>query len=442
LIEATGSLLAAGEVGEAVALSERLLQIADPTQPDEHILTSLGRGSALVMDGRPEEGMPFLHRAAATIREQELLAGQPRNLTWAAMAAYWLGDIQAMSSYAATAVRWAREHAAVATLTFAARLLGRAQLLTGQWSAARAALEESLGAARLAGLMNQQVQSLALLAWLDAAQGHEGDSRRGISEATTIADSLHLVWRNDLLRALVLLELGSGFVEQSPVSRLLASLGNPLLLRDTPASATAPELVEALIRTGDTDGAAALLEPFADEAERIGQPYPQAVARRCQGLLAGEDAYEEQFLRALELHALDSNVFATTRTRLAYGERLRRSGRRIDAREQLKQAIDVFDRLDAAPWSTRARSELRATGERVSPRNLTLTEQLTPQERQVAVLAAEGKTNREIGTQLFLSPKTIEWHLSHVYRKLGITSRGKLSRALHDESQATLMPPS
>ena len=75
-------------MGEAVALSERLLQIADPTQPDEHLLTSLGRGSALVMDGRPEEGMPFLHRAAATIREQELLAGQPRNLTWAAMAAY------------------------------------------------------------------------------------------------------------------------------------------------------------------------------------------------------------------------------------------------------------------------------------------------------------------------------------------------------------------
>jgi DNA-binding CsgD family transcriptional regulator len=434
LIEATGSLLAAGEVGKAVALSERLLQIADPMQPDEHLLTSLGRGSALVMDGRPEEGMPFLHRAAATIREQELLADQPRNLTWAAMAAYWLGDITAMAAYATTAARWAREHAAVATLTFAARLLGRAQLITGHWSAARAALEESLDAARLADLMNQQVQSLALLAWLDAAQGREGDSRRRIGEAITIADSLNLVWRNDLLRALVLLELGSGFVEQSPVSRLLASLGNPLLLRDTPASATAPELVEALIRTGDPDGAAALLETFVDEAERIGQPYPQAVALRCQGLLAGEDAYEGQFLRALELHALDSNIFATARTRLAYGERLRRSGRRVDAREQLKQAIDVFDRLDAAPWSTRARNELRATGERVRPRNPASHEELTPQERQVAVHAAEGKTNREIGSQLFLSPKTIEWHLSHVYRKLGITSRGKLSRALHDDS--------
>jgi ATP/maltotriose-dependent transcriptional regulator MalT len=356
------------------------------------------------------------------------------------MAAYWLGDITAMASYAATAARWAREHAAVATLTFAVRLLGRAQILTGHWSAARAALEESLDAARIAGLMNQQVQSLALLAWLDAAQGHEGDSRRRIGEATTIADSLNLAWRNDLLRALVLLELGSGFVEQSPVSRLLASLGNPLLLRDTPASATAPELVEALIRAGDIGGAAALLEPFAEESERIGQPYPQAVALRCQGLLAADDAYEGRFLRALELHALDSNIFATARTRLAYGERLRRSGRRVDAREQLKQAIDVFDRLDAAPWSTRARNELRATGERVSPRNLASNEELTPQERQVAVLAAEGKTNREIGSQLFLSPKTIEWHLSHVYRKLGIASRGKLSRALHGEGLGGASP--
>jgi DNA-binding CsgD family transcriptional regulator len=434
LIEATGSLLAAGEVGQAVALSERLLQIADSLQPDEQLLTSLGRGSALLMDGRPEEGLPFLHRAATMVREQELLTGQPRNLTWAAMAAYWLGDIPAMAAYAATAAQWAREHTAVATLTFAARLHGRAHLLTCHWNAARAALEESLDAARIAGLMNQQAQSLALLAWVDAAQGREGDSRRRIGEATTIADSLNLVWRNDLLRALVLLELGTGFVAQSPVSRLLASLGNPLLLRDTPASATAPELVEALIRSGDTDGAAALLDPFADEAGRIGQPYPRAVALRCQGLLAPEDSYEEQFLRALELHAMDGNVFATARTRLAYGERLRRSGRRVDAREQLKQAITVFDRLDAAPWSTRARSELRATGERVSPRSPTSNEELTPQERQVALLAAEGKTNREIGTQLFLSPKTIEWHLSHVYRKLGIASRGKLSRALDDES--------
>ena len=432
LTQANGSLLAAGEVQRAVALSERLAEIADPAQPAEFLLASLGRGSALLMDGRPEEGLPFLRDAAETIRKQEL-SSDPRNLPWAAMAAYWLGDIASMASYAAAASRWAREHAAVATLAFAARLLARAQLITGRWPAARASLEESLDAGRIAGLMNQQVQSLAMLAWLDAAQGHEAACRRRVEEAWAIAERVNLLWRNDLLRALVLLELSTGLVKPSPVDGLRRALGKPPLLRDAPASATAPELIEALIRAGDADAAAELLEPFSDEAERIGQPYPQAVALRCRGLLAAEDAYESEFERALEHHAVDANIFATARTRLAYGERLRRSGRRIDARSELKQAISIFDRLDAAPWSERARSELRATGERVGSRGPATREELTPQELQVAILAAAGNTNREIGTQLFLSPKTIEWHLGHVYRKLGISSRGKLLRVLEEQ---------
>lgn len=433
LTEANGSLLAAGEVRRAVVLTERLVDIAERDQPREYLLASLGRGSALLMDGRPEEGLPLLRNAARVIREQDLLSSDPRNLPWAAMAAYWLGDITSMASHAAAASRWAREHTAIATLTFAARLLGRAQLITGHWPAARASLEESLDAARIAGLMNQQAQSLGLLAWLDAAQGREDECRRKVLEAREIADRIDLIWRNDLLRALVLLELGTGLVEPSPVDRFRSALGNPPLLRDTPASGTTPELVEALIRAGDTDAAAELLEPFADEAERIGQPYPRAVALRCQGLLAAEGAYSREFQRAFELHALDNNMFATARTNLAYGERLRRSGQRINAREHLKQAIGIFDRLDAAPWSERARSELRSTGERVSARRPNTSEELTPQELQIAVLAADGKTNREIGAQLFLSPKTIEWHLGHVYRKLCIRSRGKLARVLAEQ---------
>jgi DNA-binding CsgD family transcriptional regulator len=348
------------------------------------------------------------------------------------MAAYWLGDIASMASYAATASRWAREHAALASLTFSARLLGRAQLIRGQWSAARASLEESLDAARIAGLSNQQAQSLGMLAWLDAAQGRKDECKRKVEETRTLADRVNYRWRNELLRALVLLELGTGLVEPSPVDRLQSALGNPPLLRDAPASATVPELVEALLRAGDADVAVELLEPFADEAERIGQPNARAVARRCRGLLATEDTYEGDFQRALELHALDDNPFATARTRLAFGERLRRSGRRIQAREQLKQAIGIFDRLKAEPWSERARSELRSTGERVSTRGPTTSEELTPHELRIAILAAEGKTNREIAVQLFLSPKTIEWHLGHVYRKLAIRSRSKLARALEE----------
>ena len=430
LTQANGSLLALGEVTRAAVLSERLLDIGDPDQPEDYLLTSLARGAVLLMDGRPEEGLPFLRRAAEAIAEHELMSSNPRNLPWAALTAFWLGDVASMASYAAAAAGWARERAAITTLAFAARLLARAQLITGEWRASRASLAESLDSARISGQINQQVETLGTLAWLDAAQGRAEECRRNVEEARALADSVNLRWRNDLLRALVLLELGVGVVEPSPLERLRRMLGDPPLLRDTPANATAPEFVEAFVRAGDTDAATELLAPFADEAERVGQAFPQAVALRCRALLAVEGSYEGEFERALELHALDENVFATARTRLAYGERLRRSGRRIDAREQLNHALDVFERLDAVPWAERARGELRATGERVRARGPATSEELTPQELQVAMLVADGKTNREVGARLFLSPKTIEWHLGHVYRKFGIRSRSELTRAL------------
>jgi DNA-binding CsgD family transcriptional regulator/tetratricopeptide (TPR) repeat protein len=441
LTQANGSLLALGEVARAVVLSERLLEIGDPDQPDEYLLTSLSRGAVLLMDGQPEEGLPFLRRAAAAIAEQELLSSDPRNLPWAALTAFWLGDVQSMASYAAAAARWAREHAAVTTLAFAARLLARAQLITGEWRTARASLAESLDSARISGQMNQQVETLGTLAWLDAAQGQAEECRRNVEEARALADSVSLRWRNDLLRALVLLELGVGLVEPSPLERLRGALGDPPLLRDTPANATAPEFVEALVRAGDADAATELLAAFADEAERVGQAFPQAVALRCRGLLADEDSYEREFERSLELHALDKDIFATARTRLAYGERLRRSGRRVDAREQLKQARGVFEGLEAVPWAERARSELRATGERVRARGPATSEELTPQELQVSMLVVDGRTNREVGAQLFLSPKTIEWHLGHVYRKLGIGSRAELTRILGAQQAVSAGPP-
>lgn len=441
LTQATGALLGLGEVARAVAVSERLLEIADLDQPDQYLLTSLARGGVLLMDGRPEEGLPFLRRAAEAIAEPDLLSSNQRNLPWAALTAFWVGDVASMASYAAAAVRWSREHAAITTLAFADRLLARAQLITGEWRAARASLAESLDSARISGQLNQQFETLGALAWLDAAQGRSEECRRNVEEARALADSINLRWRNDLLRALVLLELGRGVVDPSPLERLRRELGDPPLLRDTPANATAPELVEALVRAGDIDAATEVLGPFADEAERVGQPFPRAVASRCRGLLATEGLYEREFERALELHALDEDVFAAARTRLAYGERLRRSGRRLDAREQLHQALDVFERLDAGPWAERSRSELRATGERVRARGPATSEELTPQELHVAVLVAEGKTNREVGAQLFLSPKTIEWHLGHVYRKLGVRSRTELSLTLGAQRGVVVRPP-
>ena len=122
-------------------------------------------------------------------------------------------------------------------------------------------------------------------------------------------------------------------------------------------------------------------------------------------------------------------VFQHARTYLAYGERLRRAQRRRDARVQLRAAAEIFDRLDARPWAERARAELRASGETLA-RGGDGGEQLTPQELQIALLVSEGRTNAEVGRAVFLSTRTVEFHLSRTYRKLGVASRTELTRKL------------
>jgi len=122
--------------------------------------------------------------------------------------------------------------------------------------------------------------------------------------------------------------------------------------------------------------------------------------------------------------------FERARTELAWGEQLRRSGRRTEARERLNRALQIFDRLGAAPWAERARGELRASGQSVLTPEQRAEDALTPQELQVAAIVAGGATNREAAAALFLSVKTIEFHLGHVYRKLGIRSRTELARVV------------
>ena len=182
------------------------------------------------------------------------------------------------------------------------------------------------------------------------------------------------------------------------------------------------------MRTGHRKDAARafnLLERFAEATPR---PWLLAVAHRCRGLLATNDEFVPYFLDALALHEEVENPFEQARTQVCFGERLRRAGQRKNARDQLRAALTVFEQLGAVPWARRARSELRATGETIRRRDATSAEELTPQELQIALQVAEGKTNREAGAALFLSPKTIEFHLSRVYRKLGVRTRGELIR--------------
>lgn len=434
LTEAVGSALFTGEVERAVALGERAVAIADAERLDQQLFASIPRGASLLLAGRPEEGLPFLERAAAAARGGAL-DEDPRNLTWAALAGWWVGDGTLMTAKAAEAVAWARGHAALAAVPWAAMVHGLGLIMTGHWLEARAALVEGVEAGRLTAQEGHLAMVLSQLAWLDAAQGRADDCRANVDEGLAITEAHGLLWlKNRLLRALVVLELGLGVQEDSPgVNRLQASFAERLL-RDPPATSSWPDLIEALLRLGDTESALDLLEPYAADAERLGDPLAGALAERCRALAAEASAFEGRFERALALHAVAGNAFEEARTLLAYGGRLRRNARRIDARERLRAALTVFERLGAEPWAERARSELRASGERLRRRDPAARDELTPQEVQIALVVAEGKTNREVGAQLFLSPKTVEWHLGNIYRKLGVQSRGKLVQALREDT--------
>jgi DNA-binding NarL/FixJ family response regulator len=153
-----------------------------------------------------------------------------------------------------------------------------------------------------------------------------------------------------------------------------------------------------------------------------------ALVARCRGLLSDGDAAAGHFTRALELHAATGRPFDRARTELACGQALRRARRPGQARGHLRAALDGFEQIGAAGWAGRARAELRASGQTARRRDPSTLTQLTPQELQIARLAAAGATNREIAAQLFVSPRTVEYHLYKVFPKLGIASRAVLAR--------------
>jgi DNA-binding CsgD family transcriptional regulator len=184
--------------------------------------------------------------------------------------------------------------------------------------------------------------------------------------------------------------------------------------------------VEAALHAGRRDAAEAALARYAAEAERGGGPAALALLARCRGLLAEDDEFEREFAEALGRHGEEDGGFARARTELSLGERRRRAGRRRAARPPLRSALATFERLGADAWAERARLELEATGERLSLD----TPGLTAQERRVAAAVAAGATNREAAAALHLSPRTVEYHLRKVFRKLGVRSRTELSRVL------------
>jgi DNA-binding CsgD family transcriptional regulator len=266
--------------------------------------------------------------------------------------------------------------------------------------------------------------------------GREHDTHEHASRALELAAQTEAVSiRTVACAALGLLELG---------------LSKPELARDQleplPESTRArlidpgivwwqSDWIEANIRLGEIERAEPALVQLEHQAHATARICAQAAAARCRGLLASQDQFESHFDRARSLHALTPTPFERARTELCLGERLRRAGERQRARAHLADALDTFAQLGAEPWAVRADVELTATGETRAANRRTRIEPLpqdllTPQELQVALAVAHGATNKQAAVALFLSPKTIEFHLSHIYRKLDIRSRSQLTAAM------------
>ena len=242
--------------------------------------------------------------------------------------------------------------------------------------------------------------------------------------------------------ALGLLELAVGRPEASvealePTVKVRADRGLADAVLPTPEL---PLLVEAYTRAGRRDAANDALRRFEHGADTSGRPLAHALAARCRGLLAATSEFEDEFERALVDDPLEPRPFELARTRLLYGERLRREKRGLAAREQLRAALTAFDEFGATLWSRRAAVELAATGERARRRPPPATDELTPQELVVARIVAQGKTNREVAAELFLSTNTIETHLRHIFRKLGVRSRTELAAKVTDFRDSNAAP--
>jgi DNA-binding CsgD family transcriptional regulator len=316
---------------------------------------------------------------------------------------------------------------------FAARL----DYLAGRWAEATAGLDEAVRLARESGYPYLVWQAATGRAELAAVQGAEEElaaAETAAAEAEALwAPMASLGWLGGCGQAL--LALGHGRVEEAAsIYRRALPLDAPLKLYPQAADA-----IEAFLRAGHTADATSLLAEFTAQCEQARWPWALARSAHLQALAEPAD---DAFQRALGLQEEAAQPFPRARTQLAYGEWLRRAGRRIDARTQLRTALETFEQLGAEPWAEQASAELRATGERLRRRTTAALGELTPQELQVALVVAQGATNKEAAAQLYLSPKTIEKHLGSAYTKLGVRSRTELAAVFASKTAADAVPAS
>ena len=411
----------AGNHDQLVEITRRAAQIEPASETDRFIAALLAWGSEL--SGDYARGALL---AGEAIERAERL-DDPRCLMWAALIADREGTWGDGLPHANRAVALARERGLASELPQAlafqsTELIGRSRFDVG-YSAA----EEGR---RLALDIDQPffaIWNFINLATVEALRGQEDEARGHVDAlqqlvAETGASLLSIFAE----RVLGLLELTLGRPAEA-LEHLRRFAAAPAGVATIPHRVLGlPDTVEAAVRARQLDEAAEHLARFQEWVERFPTPARLSLLARCQAL-AAQSAAEPHFVRSIEL-AEGLSPFEQGRNELRYGEWLRRERRRVDARPHLRAALELFQQIAVSPWEEQARSELRASGETARRRDPSTRDQLTPQELQIAHLVSEGRTNREIGAQLFLSPRTIDYHLRKVFTKLEIASRADLVR--------------
>ena len=410
--------------GEAAVAISQLAQGLAVDTPIGRMLVALLTGLGAHYEGDFATAAPALRLALslATQLDDDSTTEEPVALLFAGRAALFLGDDRAFYRINHEAIVRARTAGLLVILTQILPRVGWAELWEGRWASASANMSEGLRIAREIGQHDLVAYHLVQLALIAAHRGDEDECRSLAGESLQLSSARRFALATESAHwALTVLELGLGRTEEA-LSHARAISNRAIGLW------AMLDRIEAAVHAGERDAAREWLAYFEPWAENSGAAWARAVALHCRGLLSDDEQECERLLRAsLDAHAKASRPFERSRAELALGELLRRARRRVEARKHLRAALNGFEELGARLWAERARMELRASGQVARRRDPSTRDELTAQELQIAHLVAQGLSNREVAAQLFLSSRTIDFHLRNVFRKLNISSRTQLA---------------
>jgi DNA-binding CsgD family transcriptional regulator len=396
---------------------------APPSPQPPHPSDLLLDGLVLLLTDGHGAAVPSLRRALDAFRGHEVITNEGPRWLMAAAVAGIVWDAEAWEVLTARLVKLARDAGALTVLMMGLPTRATLHVFAGEFAVAAALTEQAGAVARASGSRGPRYGALALVAF----RGREAEASVELDEAIEDFRAGEGMGLAAVEWARAVLYNGLARYEDALVAGHKASQD----LENVRYSGWAlPEVIEAASRVGDDERGAEALRRLTEIAVACGTDWALGIQARSRALLSHGEAAERLYREAIERLARTRVRVELARAHLLYGEWLRRERRRLDAREQLRQAHELFLRFGAEAFAERARAELKATGERARKRTPDTRDELTPQEAHISRLAADGATNQEIAAQLFISPSTVDYHLRKAFRKLGVRSRTQLARQL------------